>query len=143
MSYLKGHYYPNIFNYKRMEGQKMNRSIMIVDDEQHFHDRYAAMLEDSEYEIISAYDGDEALLKLEKRKPDLMIIDIVLDMMTGDTLFLYLKSMPEYEDIPVIMTSNVSLRPYKSLKEIDPNLVFLDKTFTREGLMEEVKAKIT
>ncbi len=63
-------------------------------------------------------------------------------MMTGDTLFLYIKSMPEYEHIPVIIASNVSLRPYKSLKEVDPNLVFLDKTFTGERLVEEIKARI-
>ncbi len=120
----------------------MNKTIMIVDDEQHFHDRYAVMLEDSDYEVISVYDGDEALLKLEEKKPDLIIMEIVLSMMTGDTLFLYIKSMPEYEDIPVIIASNVSLRPYKNLKKIDPDLVFLDKAFTRERLIKEVNAKI-
>ncbi len=120
----------------------MNKTIMIVDDEQHFHDRYTAMLKDSDYEILSVYDGDEALLKLEETRPDLIITDIVLNMMTGDTLFLYIKSMPGYEDIPFIIASNVSLRPYKSLREIDPDLVFLDKTVTRERLIKEVNAKI-
>jgi two-component system response regulator VicR len=77
--------------------RKINKTVMIVDDEQSFHDAYTAMLEDSDYEVISVYDGDEALLKLEEKKPDLIITDIVLNMMTGDTLFLYIKSMPEYE----------------------------------------------
>ncbi len=120
----------------------MNKTIMVVDDEQSFHDRYMTMLEDPDYEVISVYDGDEALSKLEEKKPDLMIIDIVLDMMTGDTLFLYIKSIPGYEDIQFIIASNVSIRPYKSLREIDPSLVFLDKSFTRERLMKEIKAKI-
>ncbi len=103
----------------------MNKTIMIVDDEQHFHDTYTEMLEDTDYEVISVYDGDEALSKLEEKKPDLIITDIVLNMMTGDTLFLYIKSMPGYEDIPVIIASNVSLKPYKNLKEIEPNLFYL------------------
>jgi CheY-like chemotaxis protein len=120
----------------------MTKTVMIVDDEEAFHDLYRAMLEDSGYEVVSVYDGDEALLKLEEKKPDLIITDIVLNMMTGDTLFLYIKSMPEYEDIPVIIVSNCSLRPYKNLKKIDPDLVFLDKTFTRERLIKEVNAKI-
>ncbi len=121
----------------------MNKTIMIVDDEQHFHDLYAAMLEDTGYVLIHTYDGDEALAKLEDKKPDLIITDIVLNMMTGDTLFLYIKSMHEYEDIPVIMTSNVSLRPYKSLREIDPDLVFLEKTYlTKERLLEEIDKKL-
>ncbi len=117
----------------------MNKTIMIVDDEQRFHDTYTAMLEDTEYEVISVYDGDEALSKMEEEKPDLIIMDIILNMMTGDTLFLYIKSMPGYEDIPVIIASNVSMRPYKSLKEIDPNLVFLQKSYlTKERLLEEI-----
>jgi CheY-like chemotaxis protein len=120
----------------------MNKTVMIVDDEQSFHDLYTVMLEGSNYEIISVYDGEEALVKLEEKRPDLIITEIVLSMMTGDTLFLYIKSMPEYEDIPVMMTSNVSLRPYKSLKKIDPNLVFLDKAFTKERLIKEVNAMI-
>ena len=50
--------------------------------------------------------------------------------------------MPGYEDIPFIIASNVSLRPYKGLKDIDPDLVFLDKTVTRERLIKEVNSKI-
>ncbi len=121
----------------------MNKTIMIVDDEQSYHDLYEMMLKDTDYGIVRAYDGDEALTKVGEKKPDLMIIDIVLDMMTGDTLFLYLKSMPGYDDIPVIMASTLSSHSYKNLREIDPNLVFLDKAHTtRERLVNEIKAKI-
>ena len=107
------------------------KTIMIVDDEQPFHDRYSEMLEDSDYEIISAYEGDEALSILGGKRPDLIITDITLNMMTGDTLFLFIKSMPEYKDIPFIMASDFSPQPYENLKMIDPALVFLGKTFTR------------
>ncbi len=72
----------------------MNKTIMVVDDEQRLHGTYTEMLENSEYEVISVYDGDEALVKLEEERPDLVIAEIVLSMMTGDTLFLYIKSMP-------------------------------------------------
>ncbi len=109
----------------------MNKSIMIVDDEQHFHELYTGMLESLNYEIISVYDGYEALTKIEDRRPDLIIIDLVLVMMPGDTLFLYIKSMPEYKDIPVIITNDIYLRSYKGLKKIDPKLVFLKKKSAR------------
>ena len=77
-----------------------------------------------------------------EKRPDLIITDITLNMMTGDTLFLYIKSMPDYKDIPVIMASDFSPQPYENLKMVDPDLVFLDKTFTKEELVNEVKAKI-
>ena len=120
----------------------MSKSIMIVEDDQVFHDIYAEMLEDTDYRLIHAYDGDEALSKLEQEKPDLIILDIVMDMVTGDTFLLYLKSMPECADIPVIIISSQSKRDYKSLKDVDPNIIFLDKIVTKEKLIEEINARI-
>ncbi len=120
----------------------MAKSIMIVEDDPVFHDLYTEMLENTDYRLIHVYDGDEALLELEKEKPDLFILDIVMDMVTGDTFFLHLKGMPEYEDIPVIIISSQPKRDYKSLKDVETNLTFLDKTVTKEKLLEEITAKI-
>ena len=120
----------------------MSKTIMVVEDDQIFHDLYTELLEDTDYRLIHAYDGDEALLELEKEKPDLIILDMILDMMTGDTFFLYLKSMPECKDIPVIIISSQPKRYYKSLKGIESNLTFLDKTITKEKLLDEITAKI-
>ncbi len=82
------------------------------------------------------------MLKLEEGKPDLFILDIVMGMVTGDTVFLYLKGMPECADIPVIIISSQPKRNYKSLKDVEPNFTFLDKTVTKEKLLEEITAKI-
>ena len=120
----------------------MGKTIMIVDDDQVFHDLYTEMLEDTDYRLIHVYDGYEALAKLEEEKPDLFILDIVMDMVTGDTVLLYLKSMPECADIPVIIISSQRKQDYKNLKDVEPNLIFLDKSVTREKLIEEIKAKI-
>ncbi|GAX62208.1 two-component response regulator [Candidatus Scalindua japonica] len=120
----------------------MAQTIMIIDDDQVFHDLYAEMLEDTDYRLLHAYDGDEALSKLDEEKPDLFILDLLMDMMTGDTVLLYLKSMPECENIPIIVISGQSRRGYKNLKDVDPNLTFLDKTVSKEKLLQEIKAKI-
>ena len=120
----------------------MGKTIMVVDDEQVFHDLYAEMLEDTDYRLIHVYDGDETLLKLEEEKPDLFILDMLMDMMTGDTVFLYLKSMPECAKIPIIVISAMPKRKYKSLMNADQSLTFLDKTVTKEKLIQEIKAKI-
>ena len=120
----------------------MGKNIMVVDDDQVFHDLYTELLEDTDYRLIHTYDGDDALMALEQEKPDLIILDIVMDMVTGDTFFLYLKSMSECADIPVIIISSQRKRDYKSLKDIEPNLTYLDKTVTKEKLLDEIKAKI-
>ncbi len=61
----------------------MSKTIMIVEDEQNFHDLYSEILEDTDFRLIHAYDGDEALAKLEEEKPDLIILDSLLNTGTG------------------------------------------------------------
>ncbi len=121
----------------------MSKKIMIVEDEKAFHDLYTIMFEGKGYDIIYAYDGDEAMEKLEDNKPDVIILDMLLDMVTGDTFFLYLKGMPEYADIPVLIVSALSEKQYKNLKKIDPSLVYIEKSYlTKERLLEEVEKKL-
>lgn len=118
----------------------MNKTIMIVEDEASFHNLYDEVLGDTGYKLIHAYDGDEALVKLEEKRPDLIILDIILDMMTGDTFFLYLKGMPEYADIPVIIASSCPKNDYKNLRNIDPSLVFLDKASIGDELITKIQS---
>lgn len=121
----------------------MAKKIMIVEDEKDFQDMYTAFFEDKDYEIVFEYDGNEALEKLAQIKPDLIIMDIQMSVVTGDTFFLYLKDMPEYADIPVIVISSCSQRDYKNLKEIDPNLVYIEKQYLdKKKLLDEVDKKL-
>ncbi len=117
----------------------MAKKILIVEDEKPFHDIYEAMLEDKGYDIICAYDGGEAMEKLQQEKPDLIIADILMDMISGDTFVLYLKGMPEYADVPVIIISSMPQKQFNNLKEMDPKLVYLNKAdLTKKRLIEEV-----
>src|SRR3989338_8978591 len=121
----------------------MYKKIMIVEDEKAYHDLYRIIFEGKGYDINYAFDGDEAMQILEQNTPDLIILDMLLDMITGDTFFLHMKGMPEYADIPVIIISAFSKKQYKNLKNIDPNLVYIEKTYlTKEKLLEEVEKKL-
>ncbi len=120
----------------------MSKKILIVEDDVSFHTLYEAILDNTDYRIIHAYDGNEALAEVEEEKPDLIILDVLLDMMTGDTFFLFLKNIPKYADIPVIIASNYPRQKYKNLKVIDPTLIILDKNSISETLINEVNAKI-
>lgn len=120
----------------------MSKTILIVEDEKAFQDLYTVMFEGTGYEIIRAYDADQAMTKLEEQKPDLIMLDILLDLVTGDSFFLHLKQTPEYAGIPVIIASSFSSITYKHLQDIDPDLVFLEKPFTKDTLLKAVKAKL-
>ncbi len=119
-----------------------NKTIMIVEDDHHFQQLYAELLDGTGYKIIPVYDGDQALVALFEEKPDLIILDIALKMVNGDAFFMHIKRKTEYVDVPIIVISNVPSYYCKSMKIIDPCLVFLDKSLTKEELMEEISIKI-
>ncbi len=121
----------------------MSKTIMIVEDEKYFHSLYKIMLEDTGYRIIHTYDGYEAMEKLQEKKPVLIILDVLMNMVTGDTFFLNIKNIPEYVDIPVIMITAYSEKQYANLKKTDPNLTFIEKSYlTKERLLYELEKKM-
>ena len=121
---------------------KMNKKIMIIEDDQSFHDLYKELLEDTDYKITHAYDGDEAMEKLEEDKPDLIVLDMLLDLMAGDTFFRLIRNIPEYTDIPVIVVSGYPEQAYVVLKDMDQSLTFINKTEVSEKLIEEINSRI-
>ncbi len=121
----------------------MAKEIMIIDDERDFQEIYATMLEGRGYDLIYAYDGEEAMQMLNDNIPDLIILDMMMDMVTGDTFFLHLKGFQEFSDIPIMIISSIPQKQYKSLTKIDPNLVYINKAkLTKERLLEEVDKKL-
>jgi len=61
----------------------MKKKILIVDDEEGLRNLYREELKDEGYEVLTAKNGKEALQKLEKEKPNLIVLDIVMPKMDG------------------------------------------------------------
>jgi DNA-binding response OmpR family regulator len=61
----------------------MKKRILLVDDDEGLRDFYEEEIKDEGYEVLTAKNGKEALLKLEKEKPDLVVLDIVMPKMDG------------------------------------------------------------
>ncbi len=79
--------------------------ILIVDDEPFNVDYIEQELEDSQYETISATNGQEALNKIESDAPDLILLDIMMPVMDGFEVLSRLKGNAETRDTPVIVIS--------------------------------------
>ena len=56
----------------------MAKKIMVVDDEADIRSSVKTILEKEGYEVITAVNGDDCLKKLEKGKPDLILLDIMM-----------------------------------------------------------------
>lgn len=76
------------------------KRILVVDDELKIVEAVAAYLENSGYDVISAYDGEVALSQLEKMKPDLVVLDLMLPKISGEEVC---KTIRRTSRIPIIM----------------------------------------
>ncbi|MCS6860592.1 MAG: response regulator [Abditibacteriales bacterium] len=79
------------------------KKILAVDDERHIVRLVQVNLERAGYEVITAFDGVEALKKVHEEKPDLIVLDVMMPQMDGFETLKNLKANPATRDIPVIM----------------------------------------
>lgn len=81
----------------------MKPYILIVEDDNDINRMLKELLENQEYETASAFSGTEALLYLEKRVPDGVILDLMLPGMDGEELLRHIKE--KSSDTAVIVSS--------------------------------------
>ncbi len=81
------------------------KTILIVDDEPAILDVLGAVLEDEEYKVDKASNGQEGLKYLETKVPDLIICDIMMPVMDGREMCRRLNAHPRYSRIPLILMS--------------------------------------
>jgi two-component system OmpR family response regulator len=86
-------------------------TILVVDDSPMIVDVFVAMLERGGYRPIAAYSGDECLEVLKDVRPDLILLDIMMEPMDGWETLEHVKSNPETKDIPVMMLTAKQLTP--------------------------------
>lgn len=60
------------------------------------------------FEVIPAYDGEEALAKIKETKPDVILLDIMMPKLDGIGVAWELKADAEISKIPVVMLTNLS-----------------------------------
>lgn len=81
------------------------KRLLLVDDEVDFAELVRTRLEDNNYEVIVAYDGEDGLEKAERAEPDLIILDIMLPKISGFDVCRKLKIDENFKNIPIIMLS--------------------------------------
>jgi two-component system cell cycle response regulator len=79
--------------------------ILIVDDDPLNVKLLASKLDGRKYEILQAYGGIEALEKVEKKSPDLILLDVMMPDMDGYEVTTRLKNDPKTANIPIIMVT--------------------------------------
>lgn len=80
----------------------MNKKIILIVDDVQFNHRTANMVLQDTYELYNALSAEEAFNILEKVRPDLILLDVVMPVMDGYEMIKILKKSSQFKSIPVI-----------------------------------------
>ncbi|HTY40024.1 MAG TPA: response regulator [Candidatus Paceibacterota bacterium] len=81
--------------------------VLIVEDDRFLSSIVKNRLERDGFLVAQAYDGDDGLKKLPEFRPDLIILDLIMPKMSGFEFMEALAADPEFNQIPVLIASNL------------------------------------
>jgi CheY-like chemotaxis protein len=115
------------------------KSVLIVDDEFGLAEMAGELLVIAGYRVAMAINGKLALASLNQMRPDLILLDVMMPIMSGPEMLAALKADENFRDIPVVMMSAAgrSVLDEASLANIAG---FLHKPFTFDQLMDALRA---
>ena len=122
--------------------------ILIIEDDPDMLMSTRMTLESAKHEVLEARGGREGLEKIKSERPDLIILDVMMDTSTeGFQLALRLRNpdpkseLAEYRDIPILMLTAIhSTTPLRFEPDIDylPVELFVDKPIDPDDLLKKV-----
>ena len=95
------------------------------------------MRRDEPFAVTVTSNAEEGIKKLKHKKYDLVILDILMEGMTGDRIFALLRKDARYKTVPVIMASALDEKSYRCFQALG-NGSFLEKPFNKERLLGEI-----
>ena len=103
-----------------------------------------AVLESKNYQVSTAFDGDEGLQKVPDEGPDLVILDIIMPTKDGFTVCEQLKGDPQYPKIPVLILTSFAERKGETSIPVSEGLTleaedYIDKPVSPDELLSRVE----
>lgn len=115
----------------------MAKTILVVEDEEAVRELEKFILESEGYDVMEARDGLEGLAKAEFKKPDLILLDLMMPDVSGGRMFDEMKEHPTTSGIPIVVVTGKPDAHEIFDNEIGPENVVM-KPFDAEALLERI-----
>jgi CheY-like chemotaxis protein len=119
-------------------GARVTKRILVVDDMQYLRDVQVLLLNDAGYAATALGSAREALDRLPDLAPDLILLDVSMPGMDGRQFLSRLRSAPQWQRLPVILTTGRSVDDVARENGCD----VLSKPFSEAALLDLVKRLI-
>ena len=123
-------------------GLKKNIKVLLVEDDKFLRDICGTKLIKEGFDIVEAIDGQEVIQVLEKEKPQIILLDIVLPSVNGFEILAQIRSHanPEIAKIPVLMLSNLGQEDdVKKAMELGASDYMIKSNFTTQEITNKIK----
>ena len=114
--------------------------VLIVDDEFGLAELIAEVLAERDYATAIAINGELGLALLRERRPDLVLLDLMMPVLTGSEMLRQMRADPALADIPVVIMT--ALPGAVRADATSGHQAVLQKPFTPEQLFEVVRANL-
>ena len=112
------------------------KTILVVDDEFGIVDGLALLFEDEGYTVLTAVNGAQAFVRIGERRPDLIVLDMMMPVMDGEEALRLLKADPALKEIPVVVASAIDLDVTR--RRMPGAAAYFRKPFSIDALLEKV-----
>ena len=122
----------------------MSKKILFVEDESALQKTFGDVLIKEGYDMISALDGEAGLKLAKERKPDLILLDLILPKMDGFEVLKQLKKEVETKAIPVIVLTNLErVVDIEKAIEAGATTYLVKANYTLEEVLEKIKKALS
>jgi GAF domain-containing protein len=120
-------------------GQQSPKNVLVVDDDPNVVDMLRQSLPASDFSLDSALDGESGLRAIEAKRPDIVLLDLIMPRLDGFEVIRRLRENPQMHDLPIIVISARELTVAESdgLKKT-VSLVMRKQGFDGEKLVDEI-----
>ncbi|MGH2818782.1 MAG: response regulator [Actinomycetota bacterium] len=119
----------------------MAKTILIVEDEEAVRELEKFILEQQGYDVMEARDGLEGLAKAEFKRPDLILLDLMMPDVSGGRMYDEMNEHPTTSGIPIVVVTGKPDAHEMFDDEIGPDDVIM-KPFEAETLLARIRHHI-
>ena len=116
------------------------KTILFIEDESALQKTFGEILNQEGYQIFSALDGEIGLRLAKEKKPDLILLDLILPKINGFEVLQKIKEDKETKDIPVIVLTNLErIEDVDKAIELGATTYLIKANYNLEEVMEKIK----
>jgi two-component system alkaline phosphatase synthesis response regulator PhoP len=118
----------------------MEKKILFIEDERALHKSLKEILEIENIELVSAFDGEEGLKKVQEDRPDLILLDLILPKIHGFDVLKKIKENKELQNIPLVILTNLEdINEVEKALELGATTYLAKSSYTLMEIVKKIK----